>query len=103
MGWVKWLVDLEPPALRQAKYVHCATQQFRLIFARELVAAAVAGNIIKLLFLKRKIRSPRRNSRPVMLDQDADLRAVRDRNGAGGRCHKRPPPPVWQRRLSLRG
>jgi hypothetical protein len=54
MGWVKRLVDLEPPALRQAKYVHCATQQFCLIFAQELVAAAVKGKICKLLVLKMK-------------------------------------------------
>jgi hypothetical protein len=50
MGWVKRLVDLEPTALRQAKYVHCATQQFRIIFVLELIAAAAAGNSCKLLF-----------------------------------------------------
>jgi hypothetical protein len=50
MGWVKRLVDLEPTALRQAKYVHCATQQFCIIFAPELVTGAIAGNIRKYLF-----------------------------------------------------
>jgi hypothetical protein len=34
MGWVNWLVGLEPGSLRQAKYGHCATQQFCIIFDR---------------------------------------------------------------------
>jgi hypothetical protein len=50
MGWVKRLVYLEPMALRQAEYVHCAAQQFCIIFVRELVAAVVTGNMRKLLF-----------------------------------------------------
>jgi hypothetical protein len=53
MGWVKRLFGLEPGSLRQAKYGHCATQQFCLIFARELIAAAVVGIIVKALFLNR--------------------------------------------------
>jgi hypothetical protein len=54
MGWVKWLDYLEPMALKQAEYVHCATQQFCIIFVRELGAAAVTGKIRKLLFLNIK-------------------------------------------------
>jgi hypothetical protein len=53
MGSVKWLFDLEPTPLRQAQYGHCAAQQICLIFAPELFAAAVVGNIVKALFLNR--------------------------------------------------
>lgn len=58
MLWVKWLVGLEPRPLRQAKYGHCAAQQFCLIFARELCCAAIGGNIFKYLFLKGKSGVP---------------------------------------------
>jgi hypothetical protein len=50
MGWVNRLVVLEPGSLRQAKFVHCAAQQFRLIFAPELYAAPHLSKFIKLLF-----------------------------------------------------
>jgi hypothetical protein len=52
MGWVKRLVVLEPIALRQGKYVHCAAQQFCLIFAPELYAAPDLGKSISYCFSK---------------------------------------------------
>jgi hypothetical protein len=51
VGWVKRLVVLEPDALRQGKYVHCATQQFCVIFALELPTARNLGSAAKGLFL----------------------------------------------------
>jgi hypothetical protein len=51
MGSVKRLVVLEPAALRQGKYVHCATQQFCVIFALELPTARNLGSAAKGLFL----------------------------------------------------
>jgi hypothetical protein len=51
MGSVKRLVFLEPAALRQGKYVHCATQQFCVIFALELLTARNLGSATKGLFL----------------------------------------------------
>jgi hypothetical protein len=54
MGLVKRLVVLEPAALRQAEYVHCAAQQFCIIFALELSSARNLGSAAKHLFLGMK-------------------------------------------------
>jgi hypothetical protein len=43
MGLVSRLVCLEPFALRQAKYGHCAAQQFCSTFAQRVNAAAIMG------------------------------------------------------------
>jgi hypothetical protein len=47
MGWVKRLVDLEPTALRQAKYGHCAAQRLCMIFALKIAAACDLSNLAK--------------------------------------------------------
>jgi hypothetical protein len=65
MGWVNRLVVLEPVALRQGEYVHCAAQQFCLIFAPDLNAAPDRGRIHKRLFFNVKMRFPRRALRPL--------------------------------------
>jgi hypothetical protein len=73
MGWVKRLIVLEPIALRQGEYVHCAAQQFCLIFAPELGAAPDLGKIHKLLFFKVKNAVPAARVNDAMRNRDAAL------------------------------
>lgn len=60
MGWLSWLVDLEPRALRQAKCVHNATWHFWIIFSGNGIAEAVMGKTGKILFQMRNMLVVRR-------------------------------------------
>jgi hypothetical protein len=59
------LVVLEPFALRQAKYGHCAAQQFCIIFALKIGAACDLCNLAKYLFFGVEWRFPRAAVNPI--------------------------------------